>query len=144
MASPDVRRRFIVTGQVQGVGFRPFVFRLAEETGLCGHVRNTPEGVVIEVQGPPKMIEQFGRRLQAEQPPLARILRVAVHGLDPEEGALGFCINRSTGGAGHDVLISPDVATCPDCRAELMDSPLGEAPSAGDSARKQSVKPGHF
>ena len=121
MASADIRRRFVVTGQVQGVGFRPFVFRLAEELALSGTVRNTPEGVVIEVQGLAKQVEQFARRLEADQPPLARILRVTQRDLPPEAEPGAFCICRSTGGAGHDVLISPDVATCPDCMAELFD-----------------------
>ncbi len=121
MASADIRRRFTVTGQVQGVGFRPFIFRLAEELKLSGTVRNTPEGVVIEVQGLPKAVEQFARRLETEQPPLARILRVTLQDMPAEEGASGFSIRKSTGGAGHDVLISPDVATCADCQAELFD-----------------------
>lgn len=121
MASADIRRRFVVTGQVQGVGFRPFVFRLAEELALSGTVRNTPEGVVIEVQGLPKQVELFARRLEADQPPLARILRVTLRDLPPVDEPGGFCICKSTGGAGHDVLISPDVATCPDCMAELFD-----------------------
>lgn len=121
MASADIRRRFVVTGQVQGVGFRPFVFRLAEELALSGTVRNTPEGVVIEVQGLPKQVEQFARRLEADQPPLARILRVTLRDLPPVDEPGAFCICKSTGGAGHDVLISPDVATCPDCMAELFD-----------------------
>lgn len=121
MASADIRRRFVVTGQVQGVGFRPFVFRLAEELTLSGTVRNTPEGVVIEVQGQPRQVELFARRLEADQPPLARILRVTLRDLPPVDEPGGFCICKSTGGAGHDVLISPDVATCPDCMAELFD-----------------------
>ncbi|MGE4264090.1 MAG: carbamoyltransferase HypF [Desulfovibrio sp.] len=121
MASADIRRRFVVTGQVQGVGFRPFIFRLAEELTLAGTVRNTPEGVVIEVQGPPRQLDQFARRLETDQPPLARILRVSVQDVPTADGASGFCICKSTGGAGHDVLISPDVATCPECLAELFD-----------------------
>lgn len=121
MASADIRRRFVVTGQVQGVGFRPFIFRLAEELHLAGTVRNTPEGVVIEVQGQPRQLDQFARRVESDQPPLARILRVSVQDMPPEADACGFTIRKSTGGAGHDVLISPDVATCPDCHAELFD-----------------------
>jgi len=121
MASADIRRRFVVTGQVQGVCFRPFVFRLAEELNLAGTVRNTPEGVVIEVQGPPRQLDLFGCRLETDQPPLARILRVSAQDMPPEDGASGFAICKSTGGTGHDVLISPDVATCPDCLAELFD-----------------------
>ncbi len=121
MSNADIRRRLVVTGQVQGVGFRPFIFRLAEELLLAGTVRNAPEGVVIEVQGPPRQLDQFARRVEAEQPPLARILRVTVQDVPAEDGAQGFSIRKSTGGAGHDVLISPDTALCPECQAELFD-----------------------
>lgn len=122
MANADIRRRrLIVTGQVQGVGFRPFIFRLAEELELAGTVRNAPEGVVIEVQGPQHSIDLFARRMEAEQPPLARILRVSSQGLDVEDGASGFVIKKSSGGAGHHILISPDTAICPECQAELFD-----------------------
>jgi len=116
-----IRRRLVVTGQVQGVGFRPFVFRLAESLALVGLVRNAPEGVVIEVQGPAGQIDAFARRLEAEQPPLARILRVVSQDIPADPAAVAFEIRKSTGGAANDVLISPDVATCPDCLAELFD-----------------------
>lgn len=121
MSSAENRRRLVVTGQVQGVGFRPFVFRLAESLSLSGLVRNAPEGVVIEIQGPARQLDAFARRLEAEQPPLARILRVVSQDIPADASASAFEIRKSTGGAGHDVLISPDVATCPDCLAELMD-----------------------
>ncbi|MDR3641184.1 MAG: carbamoyltransferase HypF [Humidesulfovibrio sp.] len=121
MASADIRRRLVVTGQVQGVGFRPFIFRLAEELKLVGTVHNAPEGVVIEVQGQHRSVDQFARRMEDEQPPLARILRVTMQDIPAEAGASGFSIQKSTGGAGHDVLISPDTATCPECQAELFD-----------------------
>jgi len=121
MSNADIRRRLVITGQVQGVGFRPFIFRLAEELQLSGTVRNAPEGVVIEVQGQPKLVDQFARRVEREQPPLARILRVTVQDLPPEAGAAGFSIRKSSAGVGNNVLISPDTATCPDCEAELFD-----------------------
>jgi hydrogenase maturation protein HypF len=121
MANADIRRRLVVTGQVQGVGFRPFIFRLADELKLAGTVRNGPEGVVIEVQGQPRQVEQFVRRVELEQPPLARILRVTVQDVPAEADAQGFAIKKSTGGAGHEVLISPDAAICPECQAELLD-----------------------
>ncbi len=116
----NVRCRHVVVGQVQGVGFRPFVYRLARELGLAGFVRNTPEGVVIEVEGPSVSVAAFGRRLPAEVPPLARILE---HGTTetPPRGDTAFGIAPSAPGTGHEVLISPDVATCPDCLADMAD-----------------------
>ena len=105
-----------VKGIVQGVGFRPFVYRLANELRLGGSVRNTPEGVVIEVEGAPEAVAAFGERLPAEIPPLARLTRHERASLPPL-GETVFHIGESAVGAGHDVLISPDVATCPDCSA---------------------------
>lgn len=121
MANDPSRRRIIVTGQVQGVGFRPFVYRLATEIGLVGHVRNTPEGVVIEVQGTDRLLNAFLKRLEAEQPPLARITKVVAQAVAPNACEVCFDIKKSTAGAGHNVLISPDSATCQDCLNELQD-----------------------
>jgi hydrogenase maturation protein HypF len=118
--SQIVRCRHIVAGQVQGVGFRPFVYRLARELGLGGGVRNTPQGVVIEVEGPQAAVAAFGARLPAEIPPLARLTRHEIEALTPT-GETAFRIEASAPGAGHDVLISPDVATCPDCLADMAD-----------------------
>ncbi len=118
--SHHVRCRHIVAGQVQGVGFRPFVYRLATELALGGCVRNTPEGVVIEVEGAPGAVRSFGERLPAEVPPLARLTRHAVEAV-PALGETAFRIGQSAAGAGHNVLISPDVATCPDCLADMAD-----------------------
>ncbi len=115
-----MRRRHVVAGQVQGVGFRPFVYRLALELGLSGFVRNTPEGVRIEVEGDPGAVADFGRRLPAEIPPLARILAHTDTAV-PAQGEDAFRIQASAAGAGHEVLISPDVATCPDCLADMAD-----------------------
>lgn len=116
----ETRCRHIVAGQVQGVGFRPFVYRLARELGLGGFVRNAPEGVIIEVEGPDAAVTAFGERLPAEIPPLARILRHDVAPAAPL-GETVFHIEQSAPGGGHEVLISPDVATCPDCLADMAD-----------------------
>lgn len=116
----STRRRHVVAGLVQGVGFRPFVYRLARELGLAGFVQNTPEGVVIEVEGQPEAVASFGERLPVEIPPLARLLRHGEETAAPR-GETGFYIVKSAPGAGHDVLISPDVATCPDCLADMAD-----------------------
>jgi len=115
------RIRHVVAGQVQGVGFRPFVYRLARELGLAGFVQNTPEGVVIEVQGDPDALAAFGRPLPVEVPPLARLLRHDEASCAPD-GRTDFRIVPSAPGAGHEVLISPDVATCPDCLADIADA----------------------
>ena len=118
-----MRWRHVVAGQVQGVGFRPFVYRLARELCLSGWVQNAPEGVVIEVEGPAGAVTAFGQRLPAEIPPLARLLSHTATET-PVCGDAGFSILTSAPGTGHEVLISPDTATCPDCLADMAD-PLG-------------------
>ncbi|MGE4504191.1 MAG: carbamoyltransferase HypF [Desulfovibrionaceae bacterium] len=116
-----VRIRHIITGQVQGVGFRPFVYRTALARGLAGSVRNTPEGVVIEVQGSREAVAAFEANLRDQLPPLARIATHASEDIPPVEEDSAFAILRSTAGHGHTVLISPDTATCPDCLADMHD-----------------------
>ncbi|WP_366522971.1 acylphosphatase, partial [Desulfovibrio sp.] len=116
-----MRRVFTASGQVQGVGFRPFVWRLAREEGLTGSVRNTADGVRIEAQGAPRAVATFGRRLRAELPPLARLTGVDEAELAPMPGEAEFRILQSEGAAAHTVLVSPDVAVCPDCLADMRD-----------------------
>ncbi len=116
-----MRRAFTASGRVQGVGFRPFVWRLAREGGLSGSVRNTADGVRIEVQGAPAAIAAFGRRLRAELPPLAQLAGLDEAELAPVPGETEFRILESEGRAGHTVLVSPDVAVCEDCLAEMRD-----------------------
>ena len=115
------RRAFTAQGQVQGVGFRPFVWRLAREEGLTGSVRNTADGVRIEVQGEPHAVAAFRRRLRAELPPLARLTGVTEAELAPVAGEAVFRILESEGAAAHTVLVSPDVAVCADCLADMRD-----------------------
>ena len=115
------RARFVVRGQVQGVGFRPFVFTLAEEEGLTGFVRNSPRGVVIEVQGSPGSLDRFSLALEHRLPPLARITHLDREPCPLAVGEKDFRIAPSTAGASHAVLISPDTATCPDCLADMRD-----------------------
>jgi len=109
-----------VTGTVQGVGFRPFVFRLAGELGLAGSVRNTAAGVVIELEGERARVDEFARRLEAEAPPLARIASVASREVEPV-GEVGFRIIESEAAARPTALIPPDVALCADCAREIAD-----------------------
>lgn len=114
------RRHFSISGIVQGVGFRPFVFRLASELGLSGWVRNSPAGVEIEVQGEAGRVERFGQRLLTELPPLAVVDRWEQWELPVAAGESGFTILPSSGGA-PEVRIAPDTALCADCRRELFD-----------------------
>jgi len=115
-----VRRRLDVCGRVQGVGFRPFVYRLASELHLGGFVGNDAQGAFIEVEGPPLAIEAFVARLPAEAPPLARIDRVGASDLPPT-GETTFGIRPSRRAGRPEAAISPDVATCADCLRELND-----------------------
>lgn len=117
------RCRHVLAGQVQGVGFRPFVYRLALELGLVGFVRNTPEGVRIEVEGDPEAVAAFNARLPVEIPPMAIIIRHDRAAIPPC-GETTFSIDTSIAGAHHAVLISPDIATCPECLADLR-NPAG-------------------
>jgi hydrogenase maturation protein HypF len=114
-----VRRRVHVRGLVQGVGFRPFVYALARELGLSGSVGNTGAGVVAEIEGPPGAVDDFVRRLGADGPPLARIDGVSISEVRPV-GGTEFVIAESSAGGGR-TLVSPDVATCDQCLAELAD-----------------------
>src|SRR2546426_8242972 len=109
MTVPDCRRRVLVQGIVQGVGFRPFVYNLATRLALSGFVRNDPAGVTIEVEGTTASVEAFLRDLVEAAPPLARIERVAHEVLEPTGGG-GFAILASEGsGAGRAALGSPGV-----------------------------------
>ncbi len=120
-AGRTIRKAIEVSGIVQGVGFRPYVYRLATERGLSGTITNTAAGVAIEIQGPQEAVEDFLVRLPVEAPPLARITAVAVRELACDHD-LGFRILESRAGEEHQVLISPDVALCADCFRELFDS----------------------
>jgi hydrogenase maturation protein HypF len=114
------RRRYVVTGTVQGVGFRPFVYRLAAAGALAGWVRNEPGGVQIEVEGPEAALDAFARDLEAKAPAQARIASVGESRLEPA-GLRGFAIEESAFGDGAAAFIPPDIATCGDCLAEMDD-----------------------
>ncbi len=114
------RARARVEGTVQGVGFRPFVYRLAGELGLAGWVRNDERGVLLEVEGPAEAVDSLLRRLGAEAPPLASVEGVSSEELAPT-GERGFAIVESSRGGEADAPISPDGATCEDCLRELFD-----------------------
>lgn len=116
----EVRRQINVSGIVQGVGFRPYVYRLAVENHLAGTITNTSSGVSIEIQGPQEFVASFLERLPREAPPLARITGVRVSEL-PLNGDREFHIISSHPGEAVHTLISPDIATCTDCLRELLD-----------------------
>jgi hydrogenase maturation protein HypF len=120
LRSAEMRRRFTVTGVVQGVGFRPFVHRIATELGLSGFVGNDSGAVFIEVQGHRARLDEFGHRLGAEAPPLARITGVAVADMATAPGS-GFVIVDSRTVPGATTPIPPDIAVCDDCVRELFD-----------------------
>ena len=112
-----LRERHHLQGIVQGVGFRPFVFRLATECGLTGWVRNDAQGVHLEIQGEPSAVDAFRQRFQHELPPLARIDHWQSEPI-ASEWAEGFHIQESHHGEGATVPISPDIATCQRCLNE--------------------------
>ncbi len=114
-----VRRRIRVRGIVQGVGFRPTVYRLAVERNLGGWVLNDAEGVLIELEGPPAAIDAFIAELTTHPPPLAEITAVETDTVAPEDET-AFTIAASAGGEPA-ALVSPDMAVCDDCLRELMD-----------------------
>ncbi|EAX46503.1 (NiFe) hydrogenase maturation protein HypF [Thermosinus carboxydivorans Nor1] len=109
-----------VTGIVQGVGFRPFVYNLARRHGLAGWVLNDTVGVEIEVEGDSASLDAFLTALRTEAPPLARLATVTVE-RRPATGAREFVIRHSEGAPGRTALVSPDVATCADCQREMLD-----------------------
>lgn len=115
----QVRKQIDVSGIVQGVGFRPYVFRLAQSRSLGGNVRNTSSGVSIEVQGEPDAVQSFVSSLPAEAPPLAHIEHLTVREINVGETS-SFSIVPSETGEAH-TLISPDIAVCEDCIREMFD-----------------------
>ena len=119
---PVTARRIRVSGIVQGVGFRPYIWRLAQELNLAGHVRNDAEGVEVAVEGASAAIAMLLQRLRADAPPLARVDSVTAEEAAPE-GLAGFTIDASAGGRAT-TAIGPDVGVCADCLDELFD-PVG-------------------
>jgi hydrogenase maturation protein HypF len=118
--SEPARLRLRVAGLVQGVGFRPYVHRLATGLGLTGHVGNDTRGVFVEVEGRKETTEEFVRRLATEAPGPARIDEVISRAMTPS-GSTGFTIVESRNHGTVRTFVSPDIATCGDCLAELFD-----------------------
>ena len=113
------RIRIAVRGMVQGVGFRPFIYRLACELQLAGWVENSPQGIVIEAEGPRCSSDNFVRRVEQEKPGLAMIRDLKSRFLDPI-GEQAFEIRPSNDCGRKSVFVLPDTATCSDCQSEIF------------------------
>ena len=116
---PSERWKISVSGIVQGVGFRPFVYRLAGERALTGFVANTQNGVAIEAQGPHAQLEDFLIALRKEAPPLAQVGEIVSAPL-PLSHEGGFVLRHSALFGPVSTLISPDVAVCEACLSEFF------------------------
>jgi hydrogenase maturation protein HypF len=106
-------------GVVQGVGFRPFVYTLARSRGLAGWVNNTAEGVTIVIEGDPDAVGRFADEVRERAPAIAVVESVETRPVEPS-GFADFQIRESEA-TGDLTLVSPDIATCPSCLAELRD-----------------------
>jgi len=114
-------RRIEIHGTVQGVGFRPWVYRIAHEIGVAGRVRNDPSGVIVEAFGDEDALDALIARLQTAAPPPARVRDLSAIAI-PEEPVTGFVIERSDVEGRRALSIPPDLATCPDCEREIRDA----------------------
>ncbi|MGH9646468.1 MAG: Sua5/YciO/YrdC/YwlC family protein, partial [Bryobacteraceae bacterium] len=114
MKAETARKRIEIQGVVQGVGFRPFVYRLARRFDIRGHILNSSQGVVIEAEAEEDILQQFVAALTTESPALATIDAVEISSVDPR-GEDCFAIQQSAAIAGRSALVPPDVATCEDC-----------------------------
>jgi hydrogenase maturation protein HypF len=114
------RLRLEVRGSVQGVGFRPFVYRLAVELGLVGSVSNSPCGATIEIEGEREHLDDFHKRLRVEKPPVCDITQIVATPLPPL-GNARFLICSSRQEGSKTAVILPDLATCADCLREIFD-----------------------
>ena len=120
MSPPPVRRRLRVSGIVQGVGFRPFIYGLATSARLGGFVGNDTDGVFIEVEGDPTVLDRFASDVETLAPSAARVQRVEAEDV-PTTGDTSFSIVASHHATTGTALVSPDLRTCDDCLTELHD-----------------------
>ncbi|MGA7161179.1 MAG: carbamoyltransferase HypF, partial [Bacteroidota bacterium] len=115
-----VRIHIVIRGAVQGVGFRPFIYRLATELHLTGWVANSPQGVFLEAEGGKNVLDNFLLRIEKEKPPLS-----SIHSLDPtfldEAGYEKFEIRASDDSGETSAIVLPDAATCPECFNDITD-----------------------
>jgi hydrogenase maturation protein HypF len=119
-AAPSQRRQIHISGVVQGVGFRPFVYKLAQSLSLSGFVFNASSGVTIEVEGPPAQLTTFLEALRINPPDLATIADISVSGMEVQ-GTTGFTILSSRDQPDQFSLIPPDAGTCDACWRDFSD-----------------------
>jgi hydrogenase maturation protein HypF len=119
-AKRPLRVRVTIGGAVQGVGFRPFVYRLANDLDLKGWVSNSAQGVLIEAEGAQDRLAEFLRRVQTDKPPLALIQDAQQTFIDPVGDSV-FEIHDSETNGHKTTLVLPDIATCPECHHEIFD-----------------------
>ncbi|MEO8607761.1 MAG: carbamoyltransferase HypF [Chloroflexota bacterium] len=114
------RARIAITGAVQGVGYRPFIYRLAAEIGVKGWVNNSAQGVMIEAEAEPPRLQRFLQQIESHKPPHALIRTFQKEYLPPVGYSL-FEIHHSDDGGAKTAIVLPDLATCPECLAEMLD-----------------------
>ena len=114
------RIRLVIRGAVQGVGFRPFVYRTATALGLNGWVRNTGQGIIVEAEGPAAGLAEFLLAVDRDKPSPAHVQSFEYLFLEPR-GMQGFEIQESEPASTADVLVLPDIATCAHCVSEILD-----------------------
>jgi hydrogenase maturation protein HypF len=121
VAAETTRLRLDLSGCVQGVGFRPYVFRLANAERLHGFVRNTAQGVTVEVEGTIEAVNRFVARLDNEMPPQARVFERRAKILAPRRDGGSFIVSPSSSADAPSALVMPDLATCSACLGEMLD-----------------------
>lgn len=116
------RRRLSLTGLVQGLGVRPFVYNLARDLGLSGFVQNTSGGLLVEVQGPEMRLDEFALRLRSEKPPLVEFRKWEEQNCAVDLSGENFSIRESSEDNQRSSWVLPDLAMCPECRSEIFNS----------------------
>lgn len=114
------RIKISIKGAVQGVGFRPFIYKLANSLGLKGYVLNTPQGVIIEAEGEDNLLLDFTKRIGTEKPPISLIQNISIEKL-PLNNFRDFEIRKSDLRGAPNAIVLPDIATCKDCFEEIFD-----------------------
>jgi hydrogenase maturation protein HypF len=114
------RIKISIKGAVQGVGFRPFIYKLANSLNLKGYVLNTPQGVIIEAEGENNLLDEFAKRIESEKPPISLIQNISIEKL-PLNNFKDFQIKKSDLSGSPNAIVLPDIATCKDCFEEIFD-----------------------